>query len=133
MLCRLVWGEQGNSNALAVAQQLGFDRAVLADAKAWAQRLALQGRESAEKGKSMQEEMMVRTAYAARFFLLSARLLMSFFYSQNSMPVAEKYIISISRCHVSGYQRSSVFTGRDVWPEARGCAHTHTHCMYLRE
>lgn len=57
---RLVWGEQGASNALAVAQQLGFDRAVLADAKQWTTRLAAQGQESAKKGESMHEEMLVR-------------------------------------------------------------------------
>lgn len=55
-----MWGEQGASNALAVAQQLGFDRSVLADAKQWAARLAAQGKESVKKGESMQEEMMVR-------------------------------------------------------------------------
>lgn len=57
---RLVWGEQGASNALAVAQQLGFDRAVLAEASDWARRMSVQGRESVDKRQNMQEEMMVR-------------------------------------------------------------------------
>jgi hypothetical protein len=68
--CRLVWGEQGASNALAVAQQLGFDRAVLADAKEWKSRWASQGRESAEKGSIMQEEMLVHCSPCKLLLLL---------------------------------------------------------------
>lgn len=57
--CRVVWGERGASNALAVAQQLGFDRAVLTEAKEWAKRLSVQGRDSAENAKKTQDEMQV--------------------------------------------------------------------------
>ena len=57
--CRVVWGEKGASNALAVAQQLGFDRAVLADAKEWAKRLSAQKRDSAENSQKTHDEMQV--------------------------------------------------------------------------
>lgn len=37
---RLSWGTEGSSNALVVAQQLGFDREVLARGKDWVDRLS---------------------------------------------------------------------------------------------
>jgi DNA mismatch repair ATPase MutS len=37
---KLVWGELGASNALAVAQTLGFDRTVVADGHVWKAKLS---------------------------------------------------------------------------------------------
>ena len=37
---RLAWGSQGSSNALVVAQQLGFDREVLKRGQEWVDRLS---------------------------------------------------------------------------------------------
>jgi dsDNA-specific endonuclease/ATPase MutS2 len=56
---RLIWGSQGASNALAVAQRLGFDRAVLESAREWLKKLQA---ESDLKGRSetMTDEVLVQ-------------------------------------------------------------------------
>lgn len=57
---KLVWGELGASNALAVAQTLGFDRTVVAEGHAWKAKLSKLQRMQG-KGGQMSDALEVHT------------------------------------------------------------------------
>ena len=61
---KLVWGEVGASNALAVARTLGFDRTVVAEGERWKAKLASLALSPA-KAKKMSANLDVRSRSVA--------------------------------------------------------------------
>ena len=61
---KLVWGEVGASNALAVARTLGFDRTVVAEGERWKAKLASLALSPA-KAKKMSKNLDVRSRSVA--------------------------------------------------------------------